>query len=144
MATTRREHILDAVKTAITATTGISSRAYRSRVIPLAQRSQLPALLLTWTNDSAVQETSLATLNWTLEIQVACLVSGDTPDEVADSIVEDMHSRLMDDITLGGYAMDLVPTGTTNESIDGDQPAGVVTSSYEIRYRTSNDDLSTV
>tara|TARA_R100001594_G_scaffold37362_2_gene67570 strand:- start:1668 stop:2102 length:435 start_codon:yes stop_codon:yes gene_type:complete len=144
MATTRREHILDAVKTAITATTGISSRAYRSRVIPLAQRSQLPALLLTWTNDSAVQETSLATLNWTLEIQVACLVSGETPDEVADSIVEDMHSRLMDDITLGGYAMDLVPTGTTNESIDGDQPAGVVTSSYEIRYRTSNDDLSTV
>tara|TARA_R100000655_G_scaffold29310_2_gene59130 strand:- start:56 stop:490 length:435 start_codon:yes stop_codon:yes gene_type:complete len=144
MATTRREHILDAVKTAITATTGISSRAYRSRVLPLAQRSQLPALLLTWTNDVAAQETSLATLNWTLEIEVACLVSGDTPDEVADTIVENMHSRLMSDVTLGGYAMDLVPTGTTNESMDADQPAGVVTSSYQIRYRTANDDLSTV
>ena len=144
MATTRREHILDAVKSAITPTAGISSRAYRSRVIPLAQRSQLPALLLTWTSDTASQETSMATLNWALDIQVACLVSGDTPDEVADSIVEDMHSRLMSDTTLGGYAMDLIPTGTTNETIDADQPAGVVTSSYQVTYRTANDDLSTV
>ena len=144
MATTRREHILDAVKTAITATTGISNRAYRSRVVPLIQNSQLPALLLTWASDTASQETSLATLNWTLEFSVACVVSGETRDEVADTIVEDMHSRLMSDITLGGYAMDLIPTGTTNESIDSEKPLGVVTSTYQVRYRTANDDLSTV
>jgi len=143
MATTRREHILDAVKTAINSTSGVSSRVYRSRVVALT-RAESPALLISWTNDAATQETSLATLDWTLEVQIACIVRGDTPDEVADSIVEDMHSRLMSDITLGGYAMDLIPTGTTNEAIDADQPAGVVTSTYQIRYRTSNDDLSTV
>ena len=50
----------------------------------------------------------------------------------------------MSDITLGGYAMDLIPTGTTNESIDSEKPLGVVTSTYQVRYRTANDDLSTV
>ena len=144
MATTRREHILDAVLTAITPTTGISSRAYRSRTTPLVQASQLPALLLTWSSDAANQETSLATLNWSLDISIACVVSGETPDEVADSIVEDMHSRLMSDITLGGYAMDLIPTGTSNETLEGEQPLGIVTSTYQVKYRTANDDLSTV
>jgi len=42
------------------------------------------------------------------------------------------------------YAMDLIPTGTTNESIDSEKPLGVVTSTYQVRYRTANDDLSTV
>ena len=143
MATTRREHILDAVKSAINSTSGVSSRVYRSRAVALT-RAESPALLISWTADSAEQTTSLATLNWTLEVSVACIVRGDTPDEVADSIVEDMHSRLMSDITLGGYSMDILPTGTTNEVLDADQPAGVVTSNYSIRYRTSNDDLSTV
>ena len=143
MATTRREHILDAVKTAINSTSGVSSRVYRSRVVALT-RAESPALLISWTTDAAAQETSMATLNWTLEVQVACIVRGDEPDSVADSIVEDMHSRLMADVTLGGYAMDLVPTGTNNESVDADQPAGVITSTYQIKYRTANDDLSTV
>ena len=142
MATTRREHILDAVKSAINSTSGVSSRVYRSRAVALT-RAESPALLISWTADSAEQTTSLATLNWTLEVSIACIVRGDTPDEVADSIVEDMHSRLMSDITLGGYSMDILPTGTTNEVLDADQPAGVIFCEYEIDYRTAYNNLST-
>jgi len=46
--------------------------------------------------------------------------------------------------TLGGYTMDVIPTGTTNETVDADQPAGVVTCSYQIKYRTSNNNLATL
>ena len=71
------------------------------------------------------------------------IVRGDTPDEVADPIVESLHNKIMTS-TLGGYTMDVIPTGTTNENVDADQPAGVITCSYQIKYRTLNNDLASV
>jgi len=140
--TTRRESILDAVKAALAGTTSVSTRIYRSRSTALS-RAESPALLISWSADNASQTTSLATLDWTLEIQIAVIVRGDTPDEVADPIVESLHSKIMAS-TLGGYTMDVIPTGTTNENFDADQPGGVVTCSYQIKYRTLNNNLAAV
>ena len=140
--TTRREHILDAVMSALAGTASVGSRIYRSRVTAIS-RSESPALLVEPVSDSCEQSTSLAKLDWTLQIRVTCIVRGDKPDEVADAVIESLHSRLMTDITLGGYAMDLIPTGTNFEMIDADQPAGAISSNYQIRYRTANDDLTT-
>ena len=141
--TTRREHILDAVKSAISATAGVDGRVYRSRVTALT-RAESPAILLSWASETSSQVTSLASLDHTLEIQVAVIVRGDTPDEVADPIVESLHGLLMADTSLGGYASDVVPTGTTNENFEADQPGGVITASYQVIYRTSNNNLATL
>ena len=66
----KREDILDAIKTALAGTVGVSTRIYRSRTIPLAQRSQLPALIIEWSSDNPEQNTALPTLDWSLSVSV--------------------------------------------------------------------------
>ena len=138
----KREDILDAIKTALANTTGVGTRIYRSRTIPLAQRSQLPALIIEWNNDAAEQNTSLPTLDWSLSVTVTVLSSGDVPDEQADDTLVSMHSKMMADLTLGGEAIDVQPSSVSFEAIDGDSPIGVTSCEYIILYRTEVDDLT--
>ena len=138
----KREDILDAIKTALANTTGVGTRIYRSRTLPLAQRSQLPSLIIEWSNDAAEQNTSLPTLDWSLSVTVTVLSSGDVPDEQADATVVSAHSKLMADLTLGGEAIDVQPTNVTFEAIDGDSPIGVTGMGYTVRYRTEVDDIT--
>ena len=138
----KREDILDAIKTALAGTTGVSTRIYRSRTIPLAQRSELPALLISWTGDSAEQNTSLPTLDWSLSVVVTVLSSGDVPDSQADATIVSMHAKIMADLTLGGEAMDVQPGDVSFEAIDGDSPIGTINCTYIVRYRTQVDDLT--
>lgn len=140
--TTRRETILAAVRTALTGTTGVSTRIYRSRVEPMA-RAESPAIVVEPVSDTAEQNTSLPTLDWSLTVRVAVIVRGAIPDQVADPIVESLHSRLMADLTLGGYAIDIQPQGVNFEMVEADQPAGVISCDFLIRYRTSVTNLAT-
>ena len=139
--TTRRESILAAVATALVGTTGVSSRIYRSRVEPLA-RGESPALVIEPINDSAQQNTSLPTLDWSLTVRVAVIVRGAVPDQVADPIVESLHGKIMADLTLGGYAIDVQPQSVNFELMEADQPAGVISCDYLVRYRTSVTNLA--
>jgi len=139
--TTRRESILAAVATALVGTTGVSTRIYRSRVEPLA-RGESPALVIEPINDSAQQNTSLPTLDWSLTVRVAVIVRGAVPDQVADPIVESLHSKIMADLTLGGYAIDVQPQSVNFELMEADQPAGVISCDYLVRYRTSVTNLA--
>ena len=141
--TTRRETILDAVVTALAGTTNVGTRIYRSKVTAF-NRDEVPALLISWDADNPVQTTSLPKLDWTLDIAIAVIVRGDKPDELADPIVESVHSKLMADLTLGGVATNIIPSNTNNEAVDSDQPAGIVTLNYQIKYRTSNTNLATL
>jgi hypothetical protein len=140
--TTRRETILAAVRTALTGTTGVSTRIYRSRVEPMA-RAESPAIVVEPVNDTAEQNTSLPTLDWSLTVRVAVIVRGAIPDQVADPIIESLHSKLMADLTLGGYAIDIQPQSVNFEMVEADQPAGVISCDYLIRYRTSVTNLAT-
>jgi len=140
--TTRRETILAAVRTALTGTTGVSARIYRSRVEPMA-RAESPAIVIEPLQDQAAQNTSLPTLDWSLTVRISVIVRGVVPDQQADPIVQDMHSKLMADLTLGGYAIDIQPQGVTFEMVEADQPAGVISCDYLIRYRTSVTNLAT-
>ena len=140
--TTRRERILAAVRTALTGTTGVSTRIYRSRVEPMA-RAESPAIVVEPVSDSAEQNTSLPTLDWSLTVRVAVIVRGAIPDQVADPIIESLHSKLMADLTLGGYAIDIQPQSVNFEMVEADQPAGVISCDYLIRYRTSVTNLAT-
>ena len=139
--TTKRETILAAIRTALTGTTNVGSRIYRSRVEPLA-RQESPAIVVEPVSDTAAQNTSLPTLDWSLTVRVAVIVRGDIPDQLADPIVADAHSKIMADLTLGGYAIDVQPQSVSFDLMEADQPAGVIMMDYLVRYRTSVTDLS--
>ena len=139
--TTRREQILSAITTALAGTTGVGSRIYRSRVEAFS-RGESPAISLEPINDTPATNTSLPTLDWSLTVRIAVIVRGAIPDQLADPIVESLHSLLMADLTLGGYAMDIIPSSVDFQLIEADQPAGVVLCDYVIRYRTSLADLT--
>jgi hypothetical protein len=140
--TTRRETILAAVRTALTNTTGVGTRIYRSRVEPMA-RAESPAIVIEPVSDTAEQNTSLPTLDWSLTVRISVIVRGAIPDQLADPTVESLHSKLMADLTLGGYAIDIQPQAVTFELVEADQPAGVISCDYLIRYRTNVTNLAT-
>jgi len=138
---TKREQIMAAIRTALTGTVQVGTRIYRSRVEPLA-RNESPAIVVEPVTDTAVQNTALPTLDWSLTVRVAIIVRSNVPDQLADPIVEDAHGKIMADLTLGGYAIDVQPQSASFELLEADQPAGVISLDYLIRYRTSVTDLA--
>ena len=74
---------------------------------------------------------------------MSVIVRGDVPDEVADPIVESLHSKITADLTLNGHAIDVQTSGVEFALLDADQPAGIISCNYLIRYRTETDDLTT-
>ena len=139
--TTKRESILAAIRTALTGTTGVSTRIYRSRVEPLA-RGELPAIVVEPATDTAEQNTSLPTLDWTLTVRISVIVRGNVPDQLADPIVESLHAKVMADLTLGGHAYDVQPLAVSFDIVEADQPSGVISCDYAVKYRTRVADLT--
>jgi hypothetical protein len=139
--TSKRESILTAIRTALVGTTGVDTRIYRSRVEAFA-RSECPALVIEPINDEASIDTSLPTYTWRLGVRVMVIVRGSIPDQVADPIVESLHSKISADLTLGGYAMDVQAVSISWDLVEGDQPTGVVSCDYRVLYRTTVSDLS--
>ncbi len=133
---TKREQILAAIRTALTNTTGVGTRIYRSRVEPLA-RQESPAIIVEPMKDRCEQNTSLPTLDWSLLVRVAVIIRANVPDQAADPVVESLHSRLMADLTLGGLAIDIQPFQVEFQTVEADVPAGVVMCDYLVKYRTS-------
>lgn len=140
--TTKRENILAQIATTLASTAGVNGRVYRSRVTALA-RGESPALIIEPVSDTAQQITSLPKLDWTLRVRVVVVVRSSTPDTDADTVVESLHSKIMADLTLGGYAIDIQPVLSNFDYLDADQPAGIVSNEFEILYRTSVGDLTT-
>ena len=134
--TTKREQILRAIATSLATTTGVNGRVYRSRVTAV-QRAESPAIVIEPISDTPTQNTSLPTLDWRMRVRVSVIVRGDTPDQLADPIIEDMHAKMVADLTLGGYAIDVQPDEVTFNMLDADQPAGVIFNDYIIQYRAS-------
>jgi hypothetical protein len=139
--TTKRENILAAITTALAGTTGVGTRIYRSRVEPMS-RNESPAIIIEPVSDTPVQNTSLPTLDWTLRVRIAVIERGTVPDQEADDTIESLHSKMMADLTLGGYAIDVQPAQTSFQLLEADQPAGIIFCEFEIRYRTEVADLS--
>ncbi len=139
--TTKRERILRAITTALTPTAGVNGRVYRSRVTAV-QRAESPAIVVEPINDTPTQNTSLPTLDWRMRVRVSVIVRGDVPDQLADGVIEDMHARMVRDLSLGGYAIDVQPDEVSFNLVDADQPAGVIFNDYIIQYRTSVASLS--
>ena len=95
--TTKTENILAAVKTALTGTTGVGTKIYRSRVVPLT-RNETPALVIEPINNTCEQNTGLSHLDWNLQLRVLIIVRGSTtvsPDQAGDPTLESLHSKML-------------------------------------------------
>lgn len=133
---TKREQILAAIRSTLTNTVGVGTRIYRSRVEPLA-RQESPAIIVEPLKDTCAQNTSLPTLDWSLVVRIAVVIRANIPDQAADPVVESLHSKLMEDLTLGGLAIDIQPLQVEFQTVEADVPAGVVVCDYRVQYRTS-------
>ena len=139
----KREQILAAIKTNLANTTGVGNRIYRSRAEPMA-RAESPSLVLEFvTDEPTVNSATYLKIDWTLRIRIVVIVRSQTPDTTADATVESLHTKVVNDPTLGGLAIDVRPATVTFDVIEADQPAGIVSCEYEIDYRSSYNDLST-
>lgn len=136
----KRETILARIVSVLAGTTGVSTRIYRSRVEPLA-RNEAPALVIEPMADTCEQDT-VGTLLWTMNVRVAIIVRGNVPDQLADPIITDVHAKLMSDATLGNYVIDMVPATVSFENLEADQPAGVVSLEFTVKYRTALNSIS--
>lgn len=139
---TIREQILTAIVAALNTAPSIGAPVYRSRVTPLA-RGEAPAVIIEPVQDQANQLT-VPKLDWAMTVRISIIVRGDTPDQVADPLVAAVHSKVMSDLLVGGYAYDVQPQSVTFELIDADNSAGVVSCEYLVLYRTSLTDISMV
>lgn len=133
---TRREHIIAGICAALAGTTGVGTRIYRSRVEPIS-RGESPAIVVEPSSDQASTDVSFCKTDWTLTVRIAVIVRGIIPDQQADPIIESLHAKVMADQTIGGYAMSIEPRGVQFEMVEADQPAGVISCDYEVRYRTA-------
>lgn len=138
---TKREQILAQIASVLASTTGVSGRVYRSRVTAAA-RAESPMIVIEPVNDTSQQVTSLPKLDWTMRVRVVVIVRSVDAYTDADPVIESMHSKIMADLTLGGYAIDVRPVLTTFEFLDADQPAGVFSNEYDVQYRTTVSDLT--
>jgi len=139
MADTRRELILARIKTALDSMTGAT--VYRSRVEPLA-RGEVPAVIVEPVNDQPIDTNFYDKLDWTLRVRITTLIRADVPDDASDTYTQQVHSLLMADQTLNGYALDLTPDRTDFSLYEADVPLGVISQDFLVRYRTSRSDLT--
>ena len=137
-----RERILSRLVATLEGAPSIGCPVYRSRVTPL-MRDESPAIIVEPVMDQASQPV-IPKLDWALTVRISIIVRGDTPDQVADPILEAVHAKVMSDLTVAGYAYDVQPQSTTFELIDADNSAGVVSCEYLVLYRTSLTDLTVV
>ena len=65
------------------------------------------------------------------------------PDQLADPIRVSVNSLLMADRTLGGLAIDIIPTSTDPQRDKADLTSLWLVCTYQVRYRTLANDLET-
>ena len=138
---TKREAILDAAKAALTGITGVNNgNIYRSRVIALS-RAEHPAIVIEPVQDSADRPT-ISRTSWALIFQVAVYVRADIPDESADTIVGEIHSKIMNDSTLNAAVVDLAPVSVQWGLHEADKPLGVIAMQFSAVYQTNTLDIT--
>ena len=136
----RREQILAYAAAALAGTVQVGNRIYRSRVEAFT-RDEAPAVVIEPGMDRA-QEFSSCKLDWTLELLIAVYTRGQIPDQLADPIVVDLHSKIMADRSMGGLVIDIVPAQQDPQRDKADLTSLWTVLTYKVRYRTDQQDLT--
>ena len=138
MADTRRELILKRIKTNLDPIVGAT--CYRSRVEPLA-RSEAPAIIVEPVSDQPSEEFSTV-LQWELRVRVTVIVRANTPDDSSDDYLQQVHSLIMADPTVNGYALDINPDRVEFNMIEADVPVGIISMDFLVLYRSGRTNLT--
>jgi hypothetical protein len=148
MTTTRQEQILTAVASTLAATAGATGRIYRSRTEAYS-RNESPAVSIEpGTDTAASQPVSTCYIDWTFQLVIAVFTRGEhgpgrqSADQIADPVIQSIHSLLMADRSIGGLAMDLWPISRDPQLISAEDPSMVTLLTYQVRYRSGVSDLS--
>lgn len=137
-----REQVLKAVKDTLAGTYSVDDRIFRSRQAALV-RNEFPAMTIEPISDVA-EQTTIPRTTWTLSIRIIIFANGDQPDSVGDPIVEDMHEKLMSDLSLGGLVMDIQPVSVNFQLQESDNNAIAIICDYRILYQTSLQNISSL
>ena len=145
-----RKQIRDQFVTLLTAgVTLVSSRVYATRVYPLTQ-AKLPAITVTIGSESSGLMTMGATMgsksmDRTVEIAVSVYENATASlDSAIDAIAVQIEEAIGADFTLGGIAKESVLTSTSIDfSGETEQPVGIATLTFSVRYVTSLTDVET-
>jgi hypothetical protein len=144
--TSRREQIIQAITTALTGTTGLGSRIWRSRAEAVS-RNESPALLIEPATETPIdpegsEGLSFPYLDRRLIVKIGVITRGPIPDQLADPILVDVHQRLMTNAGLAGLTISVYPGPVDWEQADADTTAGVAICDWVIRYRTAVNDIT--
>lgn len=101
----------------------------------------MPALIVTPDGEDPGEDVSGITEK-RLTVLVSVYVRGAVPDQLADGIVESVHSKLMAEPTLGGLAMDISEGGTNWDMDEADQTAAIVSMRFVVWYRHARANLA--
>ena len=145
-----RKQIRDQFVTVLTAgVTLVSNRVYATRVYPLTQ-AKLPAITVTIGSESSGLMTMGATmgsksLDRTVDIAVSVYENATASlDSAIDAIAVQIEEAIGADFTLGGIAKESVLTSTSIDfSGETEQPVGIATLTFSVRYVTSLTDVET-
>ena len=137
--TSIREQILAALTTTLGSTAGVTA-VYRSRAAAIA-RAEAPVLIVQ-PGPGRAQRHSTCKLHHTLDVEVIVHTRGATPEVLADPIIVSAHALLMADTTIGGLAVDIVPTNSDPQIEPADLTSLWWVNTYEVQFRTSEADLT--
>ena len=145
-----RKQIRDQFVTLLPAgVTLVSSRVFATRVYPLTQ-AKLPAITVTAGAETSGLMTMGATmgvksLDRTVEITVSIYENATASlDSAVDAIAVQVEEAIGADFTLGGIAKESVLTSTSIDfSGETEQPVGIATMTFAVRYVTSLTDVET-
>lgn len=140
--TTIRESILTTIMANLSSPPSVGVPIYRTRVTPLA-RGEFPAIIVEPVSDQADQPV-IPMLDWRMIVRVSVMVKNDTPDQAGDALIQQVHAKMMSDLTLGGLAYDVQPISTSWDFIESDVPTGLISYDFAVLYRTSLTDLTVV
>ena len=140
---TKRERILAAIKTNLAGTVGVGTRIFRSRVEAFT-RAETPAIVIEPISDTPQDTQSFSDrITWELKIRVSVIARGSIPDQVSDPTIESLHTKILNDPSLGGICIDIKPSTTSFEIVEADEGAGVISCEFDIEYRTTYNSLTT-
>jgi len=134
----REEQILAHIATTLAATTGIGT-VYRSRMEAFS-RDEAPALVVEPLG-SRCQPYSTCKLDWSVDVAIVVHTRGPIPDQLADPIRVSAHALLMADRSLGGLAIDIMPTTSDPQLDKADLMSLWQVNTYQVRFRTLHNDL---
>ena len=137
-----RQQIRERIATNVTGLTTTGARVYQSRVYNL-EAENLPGLLVYSNNETSERDTMGILANQDLDRTLELVIEGyastaSNLDDVLDLIAEEVETAVAADPTCNGLSKDLFLSETTiSLTGEGDSPAGVLSLTFQVSYRTT-------